>query len=361
VLRQSAIATAVLFSSSRSFAAAGASRGRSLVYLYLVGGEDSNNLIVPLDSGGYAGYRAARAELALEADSLQPVTTRDTRQSYGFHPALPAVAELFRQGAAAIVANTGQTQASDFARSRHDYSWLRFLPGGFALPAWTAPAGGNGLLTRIVTGNRSNTLDTPGAYALNQRAAVMGTAPISETTMQVTPAAGFPDTSLGRKLAAVAGRLATAGGASEIYTCLQGGYDTHRDQLIAQATAYAELNDAVEAFYGFLTAQGLTQFVTLATATEFNRTLASNGRGGSDHGWGGQRLVVGGSVVGGVIHGTMPSLALGSSEDVTGRGVWRPSTSEAQLDSALGSWAGRSVSALSAAGLPPVSTLRVVI
>jgi len=340
------------------------SQPRSLVYLFLVGGEDSNNLLVPLD-GRLADYQRSRGELALSPEALLRVTARDTNLEYGFHPALASVADLFRLGAAAVVANVGDPRPPDFARSVHSYDRLHFLPDGVAEPAWLADANGgrNGasILARVLTGRAHNPLATPGAYVLNSRVAVHSRTPEIKEEMSVTPLVGFPDTSIGRHLAIVASRLASSGGAGEVFTILQGGYDTHLNQLEAQARAYAELNDAVDAFYGFLTAKGLTQHVTLATATEFNRTLASNGKGGSEHAWGGHRLVIGAAAVGGVVHGSLPSYRLGGSDDATGRGVWRPSMAEAHLDSALGSWVGYSVSALAAAGLPGVSSLRVVI
>jgi uncharacterized protein (DUF1501 family) len=346
-----AAAAAAAFSGVKVF---GSSRARSLVYLYLIGGEDSNNLLVPLD-GRLASYQRARGDLALNPDSLQRVTTHDNYQEYGFHGSLPSIAGLFRSGAAAVVANVGDAVAPDLVKGTHSYARLRFLPGGFAEPAWLG--GGASQVGR----SRRNPLTTVNAYTLNERVAVQGGTALHGGALNVKPVGGFPDTPLGRHLAAVASRLDSSGSSTEVFSVLQGGYDTHSHQVRAQAAAYGQLNDAVDAFYGFLTAKGLTQYVTLVTATEFNRTLQTNGKGGSDHGWGGQRLVIGGAAAGGIVHGAMPSYELGGADDVTGRGVWRPTMAESELDSALGGWAGYSVNALAAAGLPGISKLQNVV
>src|SRR5438874_9098281 len=61
---------------------------RSVVVLHLLGGNDANNMIVPLDDAPYAAYAHARGELALEAASLLPVKALRGEGTFGFHPAL---------------------------------------------------------------------------------------------------------------------------------------------------------------------------------------------------------------------------------------------------------------------------------
>ncbi len=64
---------------------------KALVCLFLNGGNDANNLIVPSDTSGYAAYAAARANLALPRTdllSLAPKTTSDGR-SFALHAAVP--------------------------------------------------------------------------------------------------------------------------------------------------------------------------------------------------------------------------------------------------------------------------------
>ena len=84
--------------------------------------------------------------------------------------------------------------------------------------------------------------------------------------------------------------------------------------------------------------------VTTFTASDFGRTLTSNGDG-TDHGWGSHQLVLGGAVAGGQIVGTMPELAIGSVDDI-GEGRIIPTTSIDQYSATLARWYG-----LDAAGI----------
>src|SRR5215471_18061159 len=63
---------------------AGRGHERSLVCIYLFGGNDGNNLIVPMDGVQYDTYAKARGSLALSGTSLLPLKGN----SYGLHPAL---------------------------------------------------------------------------------------------------------------------------------------------------------------------------------------------------------------------------------------------------------------------------------
>jgi uncharacterized protein (DUF1501 family) len=101
---------------------------------------------------------------------------------------------------------------------------------------------------------------------------------------------------------------------------------------------------SVDWFLNALQAQGQLDNVVLFSASDFGRTLASNGDG-SDHGWGGHHFVAGGSVRGREIHGTMPVTALGTADDV-GSGRLLPSTSVTELAASLGRWMGLSDSEL---------------
>ncbi len=92
-------------------AVAGDSAGndyKALVCLFLQGGNDANNLIIPYDTAGYANYAAARTTLALPRDQLLPINplTTDGR-SYGIHGALGPLQELFGSGQLALLANVG--------------------------------------------------------------------------------------------------------------------------------------------------------------------------------------------------------------------------------------------------------------
>ena len=64
--------------------------------------------------------------------------------------------------------------------------------------------------------------------------------------------------------------------------------------------------------------------------------MTSNGKG-SDHGWGGHQIVMGGSVAGGAIYGDYP-LDLEASPLDTGRGVYVPTTSVDEYFAELALW-----------------------
>ena len=100
-----------LFDLRRIAAAAPLADSKSLVCVFLYGGNDANNLIVPTAAGDYAQYAAARAALALPQSSLLALhplapTPGDARE-WGLHPSLAGLRGLFDGGRAALVANVG--------------------------------------------------------------------------------------------------------------------------------------------------------------------------------------------------------------------------------------------------------------
>jgi uncharacterized protein (DUF1501 family) len=88
--------------------AAGPSSGyQALVCIFLFGGNDSNNLIVPNDTAGYQNYATIRQNLALAQGSLLPIVAKTGKVPYGLHPQLPGLQGLFNGGQVAVVANVG--------------------------------------------------------------------------------------------------------------------------------------------------------------------------------------------------------------------------------------------------------------
>jgi len=87
--------------------AQGASDYKALVCVFLFGGNDANNLIVPLNASDYANYARIRAGLALAQGSLLPVTPPSVGLPFGFHPKLAEIRSLFNQGQMALLANVG--------------------------------------------------------------------------------------------------------------------------------------------------------------------------------------------------------------------------------------------------------------
>jgi uncharacterized protein (DUF1501 family) len=87
--------------------AASASDYKALVCIFLYGGNDTNNMIVPLDSAGYANYAQTRSYLALPQAQLLPLSVASGNPQYGLHPALPGLQSLWAAGQLAVVANVG--------------------------------------------------------------------------------------------------------------------------------------------------------------------------------------------------------------------------------------------------------------
>jgi uncharacterized protein (DUF1501 family) len=77
---------------------------KALVCVFLFGGNDANNMVVPFDTKGYANYASLRADLALAQNTLLPLTPLP---NFALHPSLPDIQTLFNGGKAAIVANVG--------------------------------------------------------------------------------------------------------------------------------------------------------------------------------------------------------------------------------------------------------------
>ncbi|HEX6737419.1 MAG TPA: DUF1501 domain-containing protein [Vicinamibacteria bacterium] len=82
---------------------------KALVAIFMDGGNDGNNTVVPLDAAGYAAYSAVRAPagLALAQGTLLPVTPPSIGQPFGLHPSLAGLHALWGQQKVAVVANVG--------------------------------------------------------------------------------------------------------------------------------------------------------------------------------------------------------------------------------------------------------------
>ena len=118
----------------------------------------------------------------------------------------------------------------------------------------------------------------------------------------------------------------------------------HDGLLARQATLLGELSAAMTAFYNATVELGVAQQVTAFTASDFGRTLASNGDG-SDHGWGSHHFVLGGAVKGAAFYGSPPPLSVANSglpQDQwhVGQGRLLPSTSVDQYAATMAKWFG---------------------
>jgi uncharacterized protein (DUF1501 family) len=397
-------------------AAAQSADYRALVCLFLHGGNDHTNMVVPFDIGSHAEYSNARSSIALTREELAstalgPVAQQGGRE-FALHPSLSAISRLYHEGKAAVVANVGplivpttkaQYQARSvplppklFSHNDQQAAWQAFVASGegvrhgwggtlgdqFASMNSTAAftcisAAGNavwlsgrnmvqyqvstsGALTmNAITGSLYGSSAATTAYrtlvtqassnlfehemgVVNRRSIEtneMLRAALPPSTFFTTPlpASNSLASQLNVVARMIAGRAAL-GLNRQVFMVSLGGFDHHDDLITQQASRLSTVNSAVDAFWSWLGELGMQPNVTLFTASDFGRTLTSNGDG-SDHGWGAHHLVVGGGLAGGTIHGDFPPTAYGTAYDV-GQGNLLPGIAVDQFAATFGRWLG---------------------
>ena len=385
---------------------------KALVCLFLSGGIDSFNMVVPSGQPEYDEYAAARADLALAPDVLLPIApaTPDGRQ-YGLHPGLPEIQALFGQGQLALVANVGTLvepttlqQFRDrsvslplglFSHSDQSMHWQTSMPDQRSSVGWggrmadilqagncnqnismnISLSGNNvfqsGLMTSHYTisengstGLRDYGEPSPSAvirteavdsllglmyqnlfektFAVRMRGAIDAHVGFSAAIEAVPPfQTQFSDTRLSRQFRMIATTIAARealGMRRQTFFVNTGGWDHHDEVLVNQQNMLPVISQALSEFQSAMEELGISDQVTSFTASDFGRTLSSNGRG-SDHAWGGNHLVMGGAVAGGDMYGSYPSLYAGNPLD-TGRGRLIPTTSVDELFAELALWFG---------------------
>lgn len=118
-----------------------------------------------------------------------------------------------------------------------------------------------------------------------------------------------------------------------------GGWDHHDEVINTMDRMVDVVNRCLIAYWQALAEIGMQNQVTLYTASDFARTLTSNGAG-SDHAWGGNMFVLGGKVNGGRVYGSYPDLLLTAPSVVTSRGATLPSLSVDEYFAELALWLG---------------------
>ena len=406
-------------------AAISASDYKALVCIFLYGGNDNGNTVIPYDTSGHADYATVRGALALargtlDATALSPALANG--RQYALAPLLAPLTPLFDSKKLAVQLNVGpliqpttlaeyqarsvplppklfshndqqsvwqssQAEGSvrgwggalgDLALSTNGNALFScmsvtgnavFLAGQTAL-AYQIGTGGpvaiNGAvkdlfgsttcrdtLRSLITQTRTQVLENEynriTARAIDSQGALSSAIAGSDTKFDALLPATVNGTRqpLNQQLEMVA-RLIDARGAlgmkRQVFMVSLGGFDTHDNLSTRHPVLMDQVARAMAGFQAAMDQIGIGANVTSFTASDFGRTMTSNGDG-SDHGWGSTHFVMGGAVKGGAFYGTPPQVALGGPED-TGQGRLLPTTAVAQYAATLASWFGVSASEL---------------
>jgi uncharacterized protein (DUF1501 family) len=214
-------------------------------------------------------------------------------------------------------------------------------------------------LNSIITGASTNLIESEYANITRRSLAAQeflktamapdGPGGIATPTLYTNPATGAKAVNpLAVQLQTVARIIAgrtTLGVKRQVFFVNLGGFDTHANQVTRHADLMAQLAHGLYYFDGVsknLRGGNLRDSITTFTASDFGRTLISNGDG-TDHGWGGHHFVVGGAVQGNDIYGTFPTIGVGHDQEI-GNGALLPSLSVDQYGATLASWFGLSAS-----------------
>ncbi|MEM6468693.1 MAG: DUF1501 domain-containing protein [Planctomycetota bacterium] len=120
-----------------------------------------------------------------------------------------------------------------------------------------------------------------------------------------------------RMIARVIGARQQLGQSRQIFFVTFGGWDNHTNLINAQNNNLPRVSRAIKSFYDATVELGVQDDVALFTVSDFARTLGTNGQG-SDHGWGGNQIVCGGSVDGGKFFGKYPTSLLSPTDQTVG-------------------------------------------
>lgn len=397
---------------------------KALVCIFLYGGNDYGNTLVPYDQASYNAYATIRQTIAtprdqLTATALSPTVALPDGRQMALAPQLSPLKRLFDAGHLGVLLNIGtlvqpttlaQYKAQNvplppklFSHNDQQSVWQASTPEG-AVSGWGGRMGdlflggnGNATFTCInVSGNAvfmsgkqavQYQLSTSGAVAINgitkpmygsqvcadalrslitaQRTHWMEeelnrvvSRSVSAQSIVSTALAGLPAlktpfdsaNSLAMQLQMVAKLIAarsSLGASRQVFFVSLGGFDLHDFLPDQHPGLLTNIGNAMASFHDAMVEIGANDQVTAFTASDFGRTLTSNGDG-SDHGWGSHHFVMGGAVKGARFFGQLPSVSVNGPDDV-GQGRLLPTTSVDQLGATLASWMG-----VSATNLPLV-------
>jgi len=320
-------------------------RGKTLVVIFLRGGADGLNLVVPYGDQAYADLRPS---LRIPAPAQgNAAAALDLDGYFGLHPRLQALTPVFEQNmavaahAVGYAHNTrshfeeqdtwetgviGNTVASDGWLNRHlatseGHGPIRAVSIGDALPRilqGKAPAyairGLDDLTMPQTRGDPSAVAAAlehaycvdPAEHRADARDVLVEA---GQTTLdgmkqledlagqEYRPAAPYPQGQFAQRLRQVA-QLIKADIGVEVVEVGLGGWDTHANQGQGAGGQFGnlaqQLGDALGAFSADLADR--MDDVCVVTLTDFGRTAAENGTRGTDHGWANSMFLVGGPV-----------------------------------------------------------------
>jgi uncharacterized protein (DUF1501 family) len=394
---------------------------KALVCILLAGGNDSFNMLIPGSIQAYNEYQATRSNLSLaQADLLNLNFTDLNGKTYGLHPAMPDIQQLFNTGKASFIANAGtlieptsKTQILNnsvplplglMSHADQIQQWQTSIPQSRSARGWGGRVAD--ILSTINT-NQSISMnislggtnvfqagETAVEYAIrNEDNGSIGIDVYESTNfydqilrnsvdnllsqqyqdifkqsyrdkviqsqqshLEFSTAIGsvpsfntqFSNTKLSADLHMAAKTIAarnTLDMKRQTFFIEIGGWDHHDEVLNNQMSMLTIVNNALAEFQAAMEELNISDSVTTFTISDFGRTLTSNGNG-SDHGWGGHALVMGGDLVAGKIVGEYPSLALGGNLEIGG-GVLIPQISTDEYFAELALWFGLDPSDLS--------------
>jgi uncharacterized protein (DUF1501 family) len=341
-----------------AFGQRGATDDEILVVLFLRGGQDGLNLVVPMGGADRGIYESLRPTLKIPVSEVQPYTLGALGGTqFGLNPQAAPLFELFQDGKLAIVAACGMAANE---RSHFDsMNWMELGTPGVSttVDGWltrhlaTAPnlpeevllpslaVGGLQPLAQLGSYETIN-LSSPSDFALDtgpwsaqvaQRVALRNLLEadaswLGQTSLKAldaadivelyasgdyvpAPGALYPDTWFGENLQTIAQMIKLDLGL-RVATLDLGGWDHHEGQDAVFGTLLDELARGLQAFWADLAA-GIpdpTQRLTIVAMSEFGRRVYENEARGTDHGHGNNLLVLSGSAIGG-LHGAWPGLA----------------------------------------------------
>ena len=340
---------------SASAASAPSSKRKVLVTIFQRGAMDGLAAVPPLGGRHGKQLKALRPRLFLDASrSAAGNAVRDLGVGFGLHPAFDPLMPLWKDGRLGIVHCMGSPHTTRSHFDAQDYmesgtpgrkgtadGWLNRVVGQLGHDATPfravsmTPALPRALYgdqsALAVTNLRDFKVDLPGG---SPAAAGEGFEALYEQTSQdllhdtaadtfeavdmlkkldvrnYRPARGadYPRGPLGASLQQIAFLIKSDVGL-EVAFAESGGWDTHVQQGVitgAFARRGRDLAQAIAAFWHDLGTH--RDRVTLMTMTEFGRTAAENGTGGTDHGHGSCLFMLGNDVDGGKVHGDFPGL-----------------------------------------------------